>query len=177
MDKASILGDAIEYVKDLQRRIKGLETHNKELQEESPAKQGGLANGNGTCGNVLGLVRNEDLNPTKLGSTESTEVSEYGHLKLDILIENEVAQLELECPSRQTLLLDILQTLIILQLDVFSIQASIIDGSLVTSLKAKVLQLVLQFYCKWLMFYDFVILLVLPIGMRLNPRMICHDIV
>ncbi|CAM6012568.1 unnamed protein product [Sphagnum balticum] len=152
MDKASILGDAIDYVKELQRRIKDLEAQNNQLHEVVEARTAkrpiNMNKSEMYMDNQPKMQFNDKLSTieqtAKAGDPTSTNSSLRengqevpGDADVEVSIEGDEAILNLKCPWRKNLLLDILQTLSNLQFDVFAVQASTGNDHLAASLKAK----------------------------------------
>lgn len=200
MDKASILGDAIEYVKQLQTRVTDMELRMKQL--ELKPSHGPQENGHGSLTlpdlTMTTSPSEQTFNSSRTTDIKGSQLAELGfidfcdldgvsapvvpscdneirsqaegkcsssfsrkeadncnsdndeadacqvkrlRLSSDVkvkLIETD-ASIELHCPCRVDLLIDVLQTLQNLQLDVNVVHATTMDGNLTTSFKAKVL--------------------------------------
>ncbi|EMS50232.1 Transcription factor GLABRA 3 [Triticum urartu] len=121
MDKASILGDTIEYVKQLTKRIQDLESstvRGPAMSKEKRALPTGMEGASSSS-----------------GSSGSTPVA----TDVQVSIIESDALLELRCPDRHGLLVTIMQTLQEqLRLEVTSVQASSDHGVLLAELRAKV---------------------------------------
>ena len=152
MDRASILGDTIEYVKQLRRRIQELESrarlvdsNPKMMAQPPPAAStetkrghhtsgGYLARaGTGTAGEASGSCcdTTSSVGGPRAGAGDVTEVQ--------VSIIGSDALVELRCPHREGLLLRVMQALHQdLRLEVTSVQASSTGDVLVAELRAKV---------------------------------------
>ncbi|XP_044356057.1 truncated basic helix-loop-helix protein A-like [Triticum aestivum] len=121
MDKASILGDTIEYVKQLTKRIQDLESS--------------------TVRGAAMPKEKRTLLTGKEGASSSSGSSSSAPLATDVqvsIIESD-ALLELRCPDRRGLLVTIMQALQEqLRLEVTSVQASSDHGVLLAEMRAKV---------------------------------------
>lgn len=124
MDKASILGDTIEYVKQLTKRIQDLESSSVARRQ--------------VHGDLLmskGSSEKRSLTGMEGPSSSSTPVA----TDVQVSIIESDALLELRCPDRRGLLVTIMQALQEqLRLEVTSVQASSDHGVLLAELRAKV---------------------------------------
>jgi len=159
MDKASILGDTIEYVKQLRRRIQELESRNKLNEIDRRSRATKVHNSPNTSlrdritaqPNCTSARANQ--NRVVFPETRKLRVVEHGEAtasqssakkvealssSVQVSIIEADALLELQCPYRAGLLLQIMQTLDKLQLDITSIQSSSADGIFTAELRAKV---------------------------------------
>ncbi|KAL5198142.1 hypothetical protein ABZP36_001654 [Zizania latifolia] len=116
MDKTSILGDTIEYVKQLRKRIQDLESRARPATTTARKRRGRAAE----------------------GSSSSAAAVAGGETEVQVSIIESDALLELRCGCRDGLLLRVMQALQELQLEVTAVQASSADGVLVAELRAKV---------------------------------------
>ncbi|CAN1271086.1 Basic helix-loop-helix protein A [Linum perenne] len=116
MDKASILGDAIEYLKQLRKKIQDLETKNRQFEADRHSSRSGSGS------------ENKKMRATKMSPETSVEVS---------IIEKD-ALLELQCEHTEGLLLDMMQKLREMRIEVTAVQSSVSDGVLVAEIRAKV---------------------------------------
>jgi hypothetical protein len=154
MDRASILGDTIEYVKQLRRRIQELESRPRMVgsnqkttmaqppppaasTEERGRRQtsgGYLARAAGTGSRAAEASGNSNLGeepPAAAAGDTDTEVH--------VSIIGSDALLELRCPHREGLLLRVMQALHQeLRLEITSVQASSSGDVLLAKLRAKV---------------------------------------
>lgn len=140
MDKASILGDTIEYVKQLRKKIQDLEARNRQMEadQQSKAQQKTLARvgsdkrkmriveGSGGMRKPKTVELSPPVSPS--GVVTSVQVS---------IIESD-ALLELECVNREGLLLDVMQVLREMRIEVTTVQSSQNNGVFVAELRAKV---------------------------------------
>ncbi|CAK8571908.1 unnamed protein product [Lathyrus sativus] len=134
MDKASILGDTIEYLKQLRRKIQDLETRNRQMESEKSGvpvlvgptekKKVRIVEGNGGGGGV----RAKAVEVVEKEIVASVQVS---------IIESD-ALLEIECLQREGLLLDVMMMLRELRIEVIGVQSSLNNGVFVAELRAKV---------------------------------------
>ncbi|KAL6839032.1 hypothetical protein ACP4OV_031086 [Aristida adscensionis] len=154
MDRASILGDTIEYVKQLRRRIHDLESSSSSrphhhlhqqiagdlttTQQATPAEARRKlmtmrpttveASGSSSCSSATG--RPPAAATAAVGSTEVQASIAGGDV-----------QVELRCPHRDGLLLRVMQALRReLRLDVADVRASSAGGVLLAELRAKVME-------------------------------------
>lgn len=154
MDKASILGDAIEYVKQLRKRIQDLESRNRqmesltktaELQRPGSSKDPNVPRGSGSPqGSGVDHVatsqqRAFSSDKRKIRVLEGTRVAEAPSTNVQVSIIEADALLEMQCPYKEGLLLKIMQTIHELWLEIMSIQSSSVNGMLFAELRAKVL--------------------------------------
>ncbi|XP_057535039.1 transcription factor BHLH42 [Amaranthus tricolor] len=118
MDKASILGDTIEYVKQLCKKIQELETCIKFGEEKEKRKVRVLE------GDVDGRMK--PRMPAQISNM------------LEVSIIESDALVELQCPYREGLLLDVMITLNDMRLQVTTVQSSLNNSYIVAELRAKV---------------------------------------
>lgn len=117
MDKASILGDTIEYVKQLRKKIQDLEALGRVGSDKRKIR---VVEG-------IGGMR-KPKTAAASGVVSSVQVS---------IIESD-ALLELECGNREGLLLDVMQVLREMRIEVTTVQSSHNNGVFVAELRAKV---------------------------------------
>lgn len=159
MDKASILGDTIEYVKQLRRKIQDLETRNRqfeidqrgkgtELHKSSNSKEVQLSSGpaKGSVSQTLSSDRSRLPTTEKrkmriiegTGSVKTKGVEATCNNTVEVSIIESDALLELECPYREGLLLEIMQILCELRLEITAVQSSSTNGVFSADIRAKV---------------------------------------
>ncbi|XP_065861163.1 transcription factor BHLH42 [Euphorbia lathyris] len=147
MDKASILGDTIEYVKQLRKKIQELETRNRQMEIERRSKsaeppqrswslkeqRSGVTVERGRNGSVQDKKKlriAEDM--SGCGKQKTVEMN------VEVSIIESDALVELECGYREGLLLDIMQMLREIRIETTTVQSSSNNGVFVAELRAKV---------------------------------------
>ncbi|XP_059299723.1 transcription factor BHLH42 isoform X1 [Lycium ferocissimum] len=143
MDKASILGDTIEYVKQLRKKVQDLEARHRHTEgtkdgdEKSGTAKVKALQGRGkrTMKNVEGSV-GRSLAKITAETPCTREDEEVVQVQVSI-IEND-ALVELRCPYKEGLLLDVMQMLRELKVEVVAIQSSLNGGIFLAELRAKV---------------------------------------
>ncbi|KAF5947921.1 hypothetical protein HYC85_013878 [Camellia sinensis] len=144
MDKASILGDTIEYVKQLRKKILDLEARAREieidpeisdlnLKEPREKRKLRIVEVNGGGGKATKAVDSESPPPPPqavVGVAVQVQVS---------IIESD-ALVEMQCLHREGLLLEMMVVLRDLRLEVTAVQSSLANGVFVAELRAKVKQ-------------------------------------
>ncbi|KAF3778941.1 Transcription factor GLABRA 3 [Nymphaea thermarum] len=141
LDKASLLGDTIEYLKELERKVEELETFKelvgrKRYPDVAERTSDNYANT---------MASKKHCKAERNASTCNEPKSEIQWVLCkdsitDVMVtvtEADVA-VEIQCPWRESLLLEIVQAMNELQLDSQSVESSIVDSIFKLSLKAKV---------------------------------------
>lgn len=137
MDRASILGDTIEYVKQLRRRIQDLESSraSKEKRAQSTSSA--------TMAEAWSKVRAVEASSscsTSGGGGGAGRPASVASTEVQVSIIESDALVELRCPRRDGLLLRVMQALHReLGLEVTSVQASSAGDVLLVELRAKVI--------------------------------------
>ncbi|EOX94796.1 hypothetical protein QUC31_004690 [Theobroma cacao] len=160
MDKASILGDTIEYVKQLRKKIQELETHNRQMEADkqrsrsadSPQRTSSFKDqrsgvtvserarsvgpGTGSDKRKMRIVEGSG-GGAKPRTVELSQAMEETSVEVSI-IESD-ALLELQCAYKEGLLLDIMQMLREqLRIEITAVQSSLNNGVFAAELRAKV---------------------------------------
>lgn len=134
-DKASILGDTIEYVKELQRRVQELETQNTEIkgrQDSGSQKEKDVGDRQ-----QLDTIHITGQETTVPGGVESGRSLSEGAV-VEVTVDQHMSTVRIHCRWRRSLLIDILHNLIDLQFEVVEVQALRSNGMLDATLRAKV---------------------------------------
>ncbi|KAA8520833.1 hypothetical protein F0562_011506 [Nyssa sinensis] len=162
VDKVSVLDNTIEYLKELERRVEELESCSREVTElEARSRKkpqdtvertsdnyGNTKNGNG---------KKPLLNKRKASDIDEMEPEVNQILLKDIsadsvtvsMIEKDVL-IEIRCPWRECLLLDIVDAISNLHLDSPAVQSSNVDGILSLTIRSKVCT---QYFCPIICFF------------------------
>nr|AGT39063.1 bHLH transcription factor TT8 [Epimedium sagittatum] len=150
MDKASILGDTIEYVKQLRKRIQDLEVRNR--NEGDHRTKSGDGNKSATSKDTRsggGVVQDRTVSGSDRRKVRIVEGSGGAKTKVveapqtvanlvQVSIIECDALLELKCAYKEDLLLEIMQMLKDLRMEITAVQSSSTNGVFVAELRAKV---------------------------------------
>nr|QOU08783.1 bHLH1 [Triadica sebifera] len=157
MDKASILGDTIEYVKQLLKKIQDLEARNRKMEIEQRSRsaeppqrtssfkeqRSGVTADRGRIGcgpapDKKKLRIAEGSGGCSKPKTVSPPPTVETETNIEVSIIESDALLELNCGYREGLLLDIMQMLRDLRIETTAVQSSSSNGVFVAELRAKV---------------------------------------
>ncbi|XP_010278105.1 PREDICTED: basic helix-loop-helix protein A-like isoform X2 [Nelumbo nucifera] len=152
MDKASILGDTIEYVKQLRKKIQDLESRNRQMesdqrprnedtQKTSSSKEQWSVHGN--SGITLpersrGFAGSDKRKLRIVEGAGGRRPSRMVGNTVEVSIIESDALLELQCPYRDGLLIDIMQMLRELRFEITAVHSSSTNGIFNAELRAKV---------------------------------------
>nr|QTO65822.1 GLABRA3-like protein [Aristolochia lindneri] len=147
IDKASILGDTIEYLRELERRVEELEAckesadcepretrKHPDVVERTSDNYGHNAIANGKK-NLINKRKASDID--EVDAELNWVVSKDGLADVTVTIIDKEVSVELRCPWRDCLLLEIVDAISTLHLDAYSVQSSTTDGVLALTLKSK----------------------------------------
>ncbi|KAJ4746685.1 basic helix-loop-helix (bHLH) DNA-binding superfamily protein [Rhynchospora pubera] len=148
VDKASILGDTIEYVKELERRVEELESCQELFDHESRALRKNNPDlvertSDNYCVKAMSNGKKISLNKRKVRDIDEAEAEQHwvfskdSHLDINVTMSDQEALLVLHCQWREFLLLEILEAIGNLHLDPVSVQSSISESVLALTIKAK----------------------------------------
>ncbi|XP_057752018.1 transcription factor GLABRA 3 isoform X1 [Arachis stenosperma] len=148
-DKVSILDDAIEYLRKLEKRIKELEAHKDLTDREARTKRSPQDMVERTSDNYFTKTDNgnksmakkrksRDIDDTRpeINSESLLKGSSTNDVAVNINENNEVV-IEMKCPSRAGMFLKIMEAVSSLRLNFHSVQSSEVDGNLYFTLKSK----------------------------------------
>ena len=146
-DKVSILDDAIEYLKKLEKRIRELEASKELVDIENRTKRATqdmvertsdnyCDNGNGNGKKPMSNKRKVRHIDERSGEIDSLAAKDSSMINVN-MSNNEVV-IEMKCPWSERAMLDIMEAANGLQLDFDTVQSSTADGNLYLTMKAKV---------------------------------------
>lgn len=143
LDKSSLLGDTIEYLKDLERRVEELESRGR---RKSPDIAERTSNNYYESDTTNAKTPTPPVNKRKACDIDEMDPElDWASAKdggiagdISVCVEEEEATIEIHVPWRESLLLEILDAMSKLQLDAHSVKSSTSDGILSLSLKSKV---------------------------------------
>lgn len=148
-DKISILDDAIEYLKVLERKVEELEYFRESTEIEPKTKRQPQDTTERTSDNYgnnkTSSGKKPLINKRKASDIDESEqginygVQEDGLAdNVTVSMKNNSVTIEIMCSWREGVLLEIMDALSNLHLDSHSVQSSIIDGILSLTIKSKV---------------------------------------
>nr|ABY26938.1 putative anthocyanin transcriptional regulator [Operculina pteripes] len=150
MGKASILGDTIEYVKQLRKRIQELEEargSQSEVDRQSigggvtqhnPTQRSGASKPHHQMGPRLINKRAGTRTAERGGGGTANDTEEDAAFHVEVSIIESDALVELRCPYRESLILDVMQMLKELGLETTTVQSSVNGGIFCAEFRAKV---------------------------------------
>ncbi|URD80333.1 anthocyanin regulatory Lc protein [Musa troglodytarum] len=134
VDKASVLGDTIEYLKDLERRVQKLESCRGSVERRKHFDVAERTTGNEEIMNGKRKACDVDEAETE----HHCSVSKDGPIHVTVTMKETEVSIELRCPWREHLLFEIIGSMSNLRLDPLSVQSSTVDGMLALTLESKV---------------------------------------
>lgn len=148
-DKVSILDDAIEYLKDLEKRVAELETSRESTDFEAKTKRKPQENSERTsdncCNSKMSNVKKALVYKRKACDIDETEtetnyvVSKNGSSdNVKVSMNNKGALIEMRFPWREGVLLEVMDVTSNLHLDTHSVESSTTDGILSLTIQSKV---------------------------------------
>lgn len=147
VDQTSILGDTIEYLKELEQRVEELEACKESAESEARQRRKYpdiIERTSDNYGyNEIANGKKSTVNKRKASDIEEADAELNWVLSKDSLadmtvtiIEKEVL-IEMQCPWRECLLLEVVDAISTLHLDAHLVQSSTVDGILKLTLKSK----------------------------------------
>ncbi|URE35656.1 anthocyanin regulatory Lc protein [Musa troglodytarum] len=145
IDKASILDDTTQYLKHLERRVQELESGTAVLGTTDRRKNPDVAER--TSDNYLGNEITNEWKPpgNKRKACDMDEgeaehhfvLSKHGPVHVTVTVKEKEVLVDLRCPWRECLLLEVVESMSNLHLDPISVQSSTVDGMLALTVKSK----------------------------------------
>ncbi|KAK1284064.1 Transcription factor GLABRA 3 [Acorus calamus] len=144
VDKASILGDTIEYLKELERRVEELESC-REWGRGGRRKYPDIAERTSdNYGNKDNTTeKRRPFNKRKACEIDGDKAGNHristkdGSVDVNVIVSDKEILIEMHCPWRDCLLIDIMDAIRKLHLDAQSVQSSTADGILSLTLISK----------------------------------------
>lgn len=149
IDKSSILGDTIEYLKELERRVEFLESHMdpkdldvKELSKLLDVTERTSDNygrdGVDFDGKKSSICKRKASDADEQGFESHWVLSKNGDADVNVTVVGKEVMIQVTCPWRDCLLLEVVDAVSGLHLDAHSVQSSTVDGNLSLTIKSKV---------------------------------------
>nr|AIS92514.1 putative GLABRA 3 transcription factor [Epimedium sagittatum] len=144
-DKASVLGDTIEYLKDLQRRVEELESCRGLTEYEAKARRKHPDIVERTSDNY----GNNDISKPPINKRKASDIIELDQeldsvfpkdsssSEINVNINEKEVLIQMHCPWRDNLILEIMDAVSDLHLDAHTVQSSTSDGILTLTLNTK----------------------------------------
>ncbi|XP_020592379.1 anthocyanin regulatory R-S protein-like [Phalaenopsis equestris] len=149
VDKASVLADTIEYLKDLEKRVEELEFCREERDTDmrEPRKHPDITErtSDNYGNNEFIISQKSSSNKRKACEMDDSDaqlnliLSNNGLFDINVTMIDREVLIELHCPWRDFLLLDIIEALCNLRLDPHSVRSSTPDPTTVIALRAKIM--------------------------------------
>ncbi|KAM0938849.1 putative transcription factor bHLH family [Dioscorea sansibarensis] len=141
-DKASILGDTIEYLKELERRVEELESCRQLTDAEARERRKHPDVSEGTSDNCGAQNTSKKRKACSVDEPETEQhhwvLSKDGPVDVNVTLMQKDVVIEIHCPWRDSLLFDIIEAMNNLDLDSHSLQSNTEDGILAMTAKAKI---------------------------------------
>ncbi|XP_028767443.1 transcription factor GLABRA 3 isoform X2 [Neltuma alba] len=145
-DKVSILDEAIEYLKKLEKKVRELEARRESKDSETRTKRTPQDVVERTCDNycnnrsdngkkpAMNKRKACDIDETEIDSVRLKDISN----NVTICMNDNDVLVELKCPRREGVLLEIMEAVSNLHLDFHSVHSSEADGILHLTIKSKI---------------------------------------
>ncbi|PON62879.1 Basic helix-loop-helix transcription factor [Parasponia andersonii] len=138
-DKVSVLDDAIQYLKELKRRVEELESGRESTDLEPKTKRKPQDAREGTSDNYgnkkISSRKEQFINKRKARDMDEVEPEIHHDVSKDssagniaVIMKNKDVLIKINCPWREGVLLEIMDALSNLHLDSHSVQSSTMDG-------------------------------------------------
>ncbi|KAH7663002.1 Transcription factor MYC/MYB N-terminal protein [Dioscorea alata] len=141
-DKASILGDTIEYLKELERRVEELESCRELMDAEVRERPKHPDVSERTSDNYGAQNASKKRKACIVDEPETEQhhwvLSKDGPVDVNVTLMQKDVVIEMHCPWRDSLLFDIIEAMNNLDLDSHSLQSNTEDGILAMTAKAKI---------------------------------------
>ncbi|KAG0484428.1 hypothetical protein HPP92_008507 [Vanilla planifolia] len=146
VDKASILADTIEYLKELERRVEELEsckgdtdlgmTKRSSYPDIAERTSDNYGNNRLDC-QVTSTKKRKACDNNEAEGEHPLLSTKGGAVDINVTTMEKEVLVEMQCPWRNFLLLDLVEAMSNIQLDVHLVQTSTIDGCLAITMRAK----------------------------------------